>query len=88
MIWTFLLLCPYLLPSEDTILALVIVEGDFFRARGAIRNVALVLLMLAIMNLRAGLTFPTQINFPLKCALLVWMAVDCGCARPRRSASA
>jgi hypothetical protein len=88
MIWNFLMLCPYLLPSEDTILALVIVEGDFFRARGAIRNVALVLLMLAIMNLRAGLTFPTQINFPLKCALLVWMAADYRRARERRSASA
>jgi hypothetical protein len=88
MIWNFLMLCPYLLPSEDTILALVVVEGDFFRARGAIRNIALVLLMLAIMNLRAGLTFPGQINFPLKCALLVWMAADYRCAQPRRFASA
>jgi hypothetical protein len=76
MIWTFLMLCPYLLPSEDTIVALSVVEGDFFRARGAVRNVALLLLLLAIMNLRAGLTFPGQINFPLKCGLLAWMAVE------------
>ena len=76
MVWTFLMLCPYLLPSEDTIVALVIVEGDLFRARGAVRNIALVLLMLAVMNLRAGLTFPGQINFPLKCGLLAWMMAD------------
>jgi hypothetical protein len=82
MIWTFLMLCPYLLPSEDTILALLLVEGGFFRAQGAGRNVALVLLMLALMNLRAGLTFPGQINFPLKCALLAWMTVAAFRARP------
>jgi len=76
MIWTFLMLCPYLLPSEDTILCLLVVEGTFFRAGGTVRNVALVALMIAIMNLRAGLTFPGQINFPLKCGLLVWMAVE------------
>jgi hypothetical protein len=76
MIWTFLMLCPYLLPSEDCIICLLIVEGGFFRSRNVWRNGALVLLMLAIMNLRAGLTFPGQINFPLKCGLLVWMAVD------------
>jgi cbb3-type cytochrome oxidase subunit 3 len=76
MIWTFLMLCPYLLPSEDTILCLLVVEGPFFRARGPVRNVALLALMLGIMNLRAGLTFPGQINFPLKCVLLAWMAVD------------
>jgi hypothetical protein len=75
MIWTFLMLCPYLLPSEDCVLCLLIVEGDFFRSRTIWRNAALLLLMLAIMNLRAGLNFPGQINFPLKCALLVWMAV-------------
>jgi cbb3-type cytochrome oxidase subunit 3 len=76
MIWTFLMLCPYLLPSEDCILCLLIVEGGFFRSRNLLRDGALVLLMLAIMNLRAGLTFPGQINFPLKCALLAWMAVE------------
>ena len=83
MIWTFLMLCPYLLPSEDTILALVIMEGDFFRARGVARNLALVMLMLALMNLRAGLTFPGQINFPLKCALLAWMGVETWMRRGR-----
>jgi cbb3-type cytochrome oxidase subunit 3 len=76
MIWTFLMLCPYLLPSEDCIVCLLIVEGDFFRARIIWRNAALFLLMLAIMNLRAGLTFPGQINFPLKCGLLAWMAIE------------
>jgi hypothetical protein len=76
MIWTFLMLCPYLLPSEDTILCLLIVEGRFFRAGGAGRNLALLALVLGIMNLRAGLTFPGQINFPLKCVLLGWMAVE------------
>jgi cbb3-type cytochrome oxidase subunit 3 len=76
MIWTFLMLCPYLLPSEDCILCLLIVEGGFFRSRNIWRDGALLLLTLAIMNLRAGLTFPGQINFPLKCLLLAWMAVE------------
>jgi cbb3-type cytochrome oxidase subunit 3 len=76
MIWTFLMLCPYLLPSEDCVLCLLIVEGGFFRSRNIWRDGALLVLMLAIMNLRAGLTFPGQINFPLKCALLVWMTVE------------
>jgi len=83
MIWVFLMLCPYLLPSEDTILCLLIVEGRFFRAGGMARNVALVVLLLAIMNLRAGLTFPGQINFPLKCGLLVWMGVEAYRSSPR-----
>jgi cbb3-type cytochrome oxidase subunit 3 len=76
MIWTFLMLCPYLLPSEDTIVCLLIVEGGFFRSRGLWRNVAVLLMVLGIMNLRDGLTFPGQINFPLKCVLLAWMAVE------------
>jgi hypothetical protein len=76
MIWTFLMLCPYLLPSEDTIICLLVVEGDFFRSRGPWRNAALLLMMIALMNLRTGLTYPGQINFPLKCILLAWMAVE------------
>ncbi len=82
MIWTFLMLCPYLLPSEDTILCLLIVEGGFFRSRGPLRTIAILALMLAIMNLRAGLTFPGQINFPLKCVLLAWMAAEFVWRRP------
>ena len=82
MIWTFLMLCPYLLPSEDTILCLLIVEGGFFRSRRLWRNAALLLLMLGIMNLRDGLTFPGQINFPLKCVLLAWMAAEAIWAKP------
>jgi hypothetical protein len=76
MIWVFLMLCPYLLPSEDCIICLLIVEGGFFRSRNIWRDGALLLLMIGIMNLRAGLTFPGQINFPLKCGLLAWMAVE------------
>lgn len=81
MIWTFLMLCPYLLPSEDTILCLLIVEGDFFRGRGLLRGLALLGLMIGIMNLRAGMTFPGQINFPLKCGLLLWMTIDAALKR-------
>jgi hypothetical protein len=88
MIWTFLMLCPYLLPSEDCVLCLLIVEGGFFRARNIWRNSALLPLMLAIMNLRSGLTFPGQINFPLKCVLLAWMAAEAFQAkRPERRRS-
>ena len=83
MVWTFLMFCPYLLPSEDTIVALLIVEGDFFRARGVVRNLALLVLLLAMMNLRTGLTFPWQVNFPLKCGLLIWMAVEAWAGRER-----
>jgi cbb3-type cytochrome oxidase subunit 3 len=73
MVWAFLMLCPYLLPSEDTIFCLLIMEGVFFRTRSLVRNATLMLIVLGIMNLRDGLTFPGQINFPLKCGLLAWM---------------
>ena len=89
MIWNFLLLCPYLLPSEDCIMCLLVVEGLFFRsweegpdvnqstsARRMLVPAAKLVLMIAIMNLRAGLTFPGQINFPLKCVLLLWMVIE------------
>ena len=82
MIWTFLMLCPYLLPSEDTIICLLIVEGDFFRSRGVWRNAALLPFVIGLMNLRAGLTFDGQVNFPLKCVLLGWMAVEAVPMRP------
>ena len=76
MVWNFLLLCPYLLPAEDCVLCLLIVEGAFFRPTSVLQGVTKLFLMLALMNLRAGLTFPIQINFPLKCVLLTWIIIE------------
>jgi hypothetical protein len=76
MIWNFLLFCPYLLPSEDCIFCLLIVEGAFYRDGSLLEKALKLALVLALMNLRAGLTFPGQINFPLKCVLLAWILVE------------
>ena len=81
MIWTFLLLCPYLVPAEDWLLCLLVVEGTFFCSRLGVYGGAKFLLFFAIMNLRDGLNFPGQINTPLKCALLAWIIVEAVAAR-------
>jgi len=83
MVWNFLLFCPYLLPSEDCIVCLLIVEGAFFRGGSFFASGMKLILLLAMMNLRAGLTFPGQINFPLKCVLLAWILAEAFRARDR-----
>ena len=73
MVWIFLLFSPYLLPSENWILCLLVVEGSFFQSRNLIASCGKLLFLLGIFDLRAGLTFSEQVDFPLKCVLFVWI---------------
>ncbi len=73
MVWIFLLFSPYLLPSEDWILCLLIVEGPFFYSGISFAAAAKLLLVFGILDLRAGLTIPVSVNFPLKCLLFAWI---------------
>lgn len=76
MVWAFLLFSPYLMPSENIILCLLVVEGSFFRSTNRFLNYSKLLLVIGIMDLRASVTFPTQVDFPLKCVLFVWVLTD------------
>lgn len=76
MVWAFLLLSPYLLPTEDWVICLVVVEGTFFRCEPTLVACGKVLLLFAILDLRAGLTFPTQIDWYLKWLLFGWIVVE------------
>jgi hypothetical protein len=69
----FLLFSPYLLPSEDWILCLLVVEGAFFNAPLSILSALKLALIIAIMDLREGLTFPFAINYPALCLLFAWI---------------
>lgn len=75
-VWIFLLVSPYLLPSEDWILCLLIVEGPFFNAKMSAAAWVKLLLLFGIMDLRAGLTFPETMNFQLKCLLFAWIFIE------------
>jgi hypothetical protein len=76
MIGTFLLFSPYLLPSEDWILCLLVVEGPFFKTGSGPAIFAKLLILAGIMNLRSGLTFPIDVNYPLRAAFFGWMLVE------------
>ena len=76
MTWVFLLFSPYLLPSENWVLLLLVVEGTFFQLRPTLPDILKLLLLVAIFDLRAHLTFPTQIDWNLKCLLCVWVLLD------------
>jgi hypothetical protein len=76
MIGIFLLFSPYLLPSENLILCLLVVEGSFFQSKNPLLNCVKLLLLAAIFDLHAGLTFPIQIDYPVKCLLLAWMSAE------------
>ena len=75
-IWAFLLFSPYLMPSENWIMCLLVVEGPFFHFKSWPAACGKLALLFCILNLRAGLTFPVDINFPLKCLLLAWIIVE------------
>jgi hypothetical protein len=76
MIGIFLLFSPYLLPSEDWVLCLLVVEGAFFRPASRLAAYGKLLLLFGIMDLRAGMIIPWQINFELKLILFGWMAAE------------
>ena len=73
MIAIFLLFSPYLLPSEDWILCLLAAEGSFFRGRFAWGKIVI---LAGIMDLRSNLTFPVDINYPLRLVLFGWMLLE------------
>ncbi|MCE0483714.1 MAG: hypothetical protein LV479_05695 [Methylacidiphilales bacterium] len=75
-IWLFLLFSPYLLPSENWVLCLLVVEGVFFRKQNSVFSYAKLFLLMAIFDLRAQVTFPIQVDYPLKCILFTWMFAE------------
>ena len=73
MIATFLLLSPYLLPSEDLILFLLIVENDFFKEPNPLAALGKLFLLFGIMDLRGGVIVPFECHFQFKCLFFIWM---------------
>jgi hypothetical protein len=76
MIGVFLLFSPYLLPSEDWILCLLVVESRFFRDVSPAGMCGKLLVLFGIMDLRGGMIIPWEINFQLKCLLFGWMLAE------------
>ena len=76
MVWTFLLVSPYLMGSETFILSLLIVEGSFFRSRQPGLVAMKLLLLAAILDLRVGVTFPIEVGVFLKWSLFLWMVAE------------
>ena len=76
LIASFLLFSPYLLPSEDWILCLLLVEGRFFRDPSPLAAFAKLLILFGIMDLRGGTIIPWEIHFQLKCVLFGWMLFE------------
>jgi hypothetical protein len=72
-VWSFLLFSPYLLPSEDWILCLLVVEGSFFREGNWLSAAGKLLLLAGIMDLRFGLPMPGATHFALKAFLAAWI---------------
>jgi hypothetical protein len=85
MIGTFLLFSPYLLPSEDWILCLLVVEGSFFKTGSRPALLARLLILAGIMNLRSGLPFPIDLNYPLRALFFGWMLLEFWRSRKRSS---
>ena len=85
MIGIFLLFSPYLLPSEDWILCLLVVTGDFFRDSTRLTSVAKLAVLFGIMDLRGGTIVPWSVNFPLLCVLFGWMLLKASQKRPGAS---
>jgi hypothetical protein len=75
-VWIFLLFSPYLLPSEDWILCLLVVEGAFFREEDVFAACAKLLLLATIVDLRFVLPFIDQSHFALKALLAAWILAE------------
>jgi hypothetical protein len=82
MLGIFLLFSPYLLPSEDWILCLLVVEGSFFQTRNAVQAGIKLLLLAAILDLRFPLV-GFDVVFSLKCLLAAWMLWETVSVRSR-----
>lgn len=84
LVWAFLLLSPYLLPSENWIICLLVVEGSFFQSRNLAVIAGKFLLLCAVLNLRSGLVFPWPVDAYLKWLLFAWIVVEWLQARKNR----
>ena len=76
LVWVFVLFSPYLLPSEDWILCLLIVEGVFFKSSHVLPALIKLLLLAVIFNLRSNVGLPEYFNFPAALILAVWSAIE------------
>jgi len=76
LVWAFLLLSPYLLPSENWIMCLLVVEGSFFQSKNPAVITGKLLLLCAILDLRSGVTFPWPVDSYLKWLLFAWIIVE------------
>ena len=85
LVWVFVLFSPYLLPSEDWILCLLIVEGTFFKSTNVLAAATKLLLLAVIFNLRSNIGLPEQYNFPASLILALWLVIEI--VRPKMAAS-
>lgn len=73
-LWNYLLFCPQLCATEDWVICLLAVEGNFFRPTA---SVAIKLALLwAIVNLRWGFLTDLPLFFPVKLTLAAWWCVE------------
>jgi hypothetical protein len=76
LLWVFVLFSPYLLPSEDWILCLLIVEGSFFKSGNVVTACVKLALMAVIFNVRANVGLTDRLAFPAQCILLTWLLLE------------
>jgi hypothetical protein len=75
-VWAFLLLSPYLLPSENWIVVLLVVEGSFFQSNNLALLAGKLLLLAAMLDLRSGVTFSWPVDAYLKWLLFAWIVTE------------
>jgi hypothetical protein len=75
-VWAFLLFSPYLLPSENWIICLLVVEGSFFQSRNPAAIAGKLLLLCGVLNLRSGMAFSWPADAYLKWLLFAWIVVE------------
>ena len=76
MVWAFLLFSPYLMPSENLILCLLVVEGSFFCSDNRLLVYGKLLLLIGILDLRTDVTLIEGNDFQLKCLLFAWVSAE------------
>jgi hypothetical protein len=76
MVWSFLLFSPYIMPSENLILCLLVVEGSFFHSSNRLQVYGKLLLLLGILDLRTNVTFFQGNDFQLKCLLFIGVMAE------------
>ena len=75
-VWAFLLLSPYLMPSENWIVCLLVVEGSFFQSRDLASVAGKFLLVCAVMDLRPGVICAWPMDTCAKWLLFAWIALE------------